>query len=199
MKLTQASALVLVDFQRDFLAGGARAVPRGEDVVMRTNALLEGFSSAGLTLVATRDWHPAKHASFQSEGGEWPRHCVQGSDGAEFAVELVLPSSAWVISKGTAADSDAHSAFDGTDLAERLREAGIEALYVCGLGTEFGIRETVLEALEEDFEVVLVADACRSFSSQAARSAGAVEDMMRAGARIASSGAVANALAAFTG
>lgn len=198
MKLTQASALVLVDVQRDFLAGGARAVPRGEDIVTRANALLEGFSSAGLTVVATRDWHPADHASFESEGGDWPRHCVQDTDGAEFAVDLVLPATAWVISTGTSAEATEHSAFEGTDLAARLRESGIEALYVCGLGTEHGIRDTVLDALDEEFEVVLVADACRSFSSQAARSARAVEDMMRSGARIASSGAVAGALAAYT-
>ena len=34
-------------------------------------------------VVATRDWHPPDHGSFTEQGGIWPVHCVQDTDGAE--------------------------------------------------------------------------------------------------------------------
>ena len=53
-------ALVLVDLQNDFCAGGALAVPGGEQVVSVANALTPAFS----LVVATKDWHPEDHGSF---------------------------------------------------------------------------------------------------------------------------------------
>ncbi|MFQ5600559.1 MAG: bifunctional nicotinamidase/pyrazinamidase [Candidatus Krumholzibacteriia bacterium] len=198
MELTPESALVLVDIQCDFLPGGALAVRRGDEVVAAANRLADGFHAHGFQVVCSRDWHPADHSSFQEQGGPWPAHCVQDTHGAEFADDLVIPEGAWVISKGTDPAQDAYSAFQGTDLEKRLREAGVRMLYICGLATDYCVKHTVLEAIDAGFDVVLVADACRGVNVHAADSAGAVEDMLRKGARIASSGAVQNALEAYS-
>jgi len=198
MKLTPESALVLVDFQRDFLPGGALAVQGGDDIVEPASHLAQGFAAAGFPVIATRDWHPAGHVSFKERGGPWPPHCVQETPGAGFPSELALPEGAWVISKGTDPDADTNSGFQGTDLAQRLREAGVQTLFVCGLTTEASVKHTALAALAEDFEVVLVADVCRGFNVHASDSARAVEEMLREGARIASSGAVDDALETYS-
>ncbi len=84
-------ALLLVDVQRDFLPGGALAVPRGDEVVPALNRYLRLFATRGLPIFASRDWHPPDHASFQARGGPWPPHCVRDSAGAQFAPGLELP------------------------------------------------------------------------------------------------------------
>jgi nicotinamidase/pyrazinamidase len=198
MKLTPESALVLVDLQRDFLAGGAVAVPRGDDVIAAANRLAEGFTAVGLPVVVTRLWRPAQSRSFEPQGGRWPVHAVQGTPGAELSPDFRQPDRAWVISTGTTPDSEGWSAFENTDLASRLRSAGVQTLYVAGLPTEHAVKQTVLDAAREGFEVVMVADACRGLNAHVGDSARAVEEMLQSGARIASSGAVDNALEAYT-
>jgi len=74
-------ALIVVDFQNDFTPGGALAVPDGDAIARRVNALIA--SGRFDLVVATRDWHPADHSSFTAQGGPWPEHCVAGSEGAQ--------------------------------------------------------------------------------------------------------------------
>ena len=67
-RLALAEALVIVDVQNDFTAGGALAVPDGDAVVAPLNALAGQFD----VVFATRDWHPPDHQSFVAQGGPWP-------------------------------------------------------------------------------------------------------------------------------
>jgi nicotinamidase/pyrazinamidase len=75
-------ALLIIDFQNDFTPGGALAVEDGDQIADRINEL--AASGRYELVIATRDWHPADHASFVARGGPWPIHCVQDSPGAEF-------------------------------------------------------------------------------------------------------------------
>ena len=81
---TDGDALILVDVQHDFLPGGSLAVADGDAVIAPLNAAIEEFTAEGLPVVATRDWHPTDHISFAAQGGPWPPHCVQGTEGAAF-------------------------------------------------------------------------------------------------------------------
>jgi nicotinamidase/pyrazinamidase len=83
-------ALVVVDVQRDFCAGGALAVPDGEAVVAPINALIQKFEAEGSPVFLTRDWHPPDHSSFAEQGGLWPPHCVADTEGAAFHPDLVV-------------------------------------------------------------------------------------------------------------
>ena len=60
-------ALLLVDLQNDFCAGGALAVPEGDSTVEVANALIDWSPARGEPIVASRDWHPADHGSFASQ------------------------------------------------------------------------------------------------------------------------------------
>lgn len=194
MELHADSALLLVDIQRDFLPTGPQAVPRGDEIVGPASELAAGFSSHGLGVVLARDWHPANHSSFRDQGGPYLPHCIQDTHGAEFADDLEIPEDAWIISKGVDPHEDARSAFAGTDLAQRLRADGIRTLFIAGLSTDRSVKQTVLDGLAEGFEMVLIANACRGSSGQASTNAAAVEEMLRKGARVASTGAVQDAL-----
>jgi nicotinamidase/pyrazinamidase len=183
VELRPGDALLVVDLQRDFLPGGALAVPDGDRVVAVLQRCLERFDGLGLSVVFTRDWHPPDHVSFHSRGGPWPPHCVAGTPGADFAPGLNLPASAQIISKATRQEAEAYSGFDGTGLADRLRQQGVRRLFIGGLATDYCVRATVLDALRAGFEVMLLADAVRAVDVRPGDGEQAAQEMLRAGAR----------------
>ena len=89
--IDENSALIIVDVQRDFCLGGSLPVPKGDEVIPVLNRYVKRFVKARAPIYATRDWHPPNHASFKSQGGPWPPHCVQDTRGAEFHPDLGLP------------------------------------------------------------------------------------------------------------
>ena len=161
LHLQIGDALVLVDIQNDFLPGGALGIPDADQILPPANELIERFSAAGLPIFATRDWHPADHSSFASEGGPWPVHCVAGTAGADFSPSLDLPDSTVIISKGVQRQGPGYSGFDGTDLDQMLRAANVRRLFIAGLATDYCVGATAEDALAKGFEVVLVTDAVR--------------------------------------
>lgn len=181
--MNKNDALILVDVQNDFLPGGSLAVPDGTAVIPVLNEYIRQFTSRGLGIYATRDWHPEEHCSFVQQGGPWPPHCIAGSEGAAFSQDLALPPETVVISKATRQERDAYSGFQDTDLAERCREAGQQRLFIGGLATDYCVLNTVLDALKEGFGVYLLTDAIRAVDMSAGDGERAVKDMCQRGAQ----------------
>src|SRR6266542_5248993 len=115
-------ALLIVDPQVDFCPGGALAVQEGDGILPAVNRAAQILPLA----VASRDWHPPDHVSFQAQGGPWPVHCQAGTAGAEFHPGLETEGIARVFSKGSDPAMEAYSAFDGTGLADWLREQQVD-------------------------------------------------------------------------
>lgn len=149
-------ALLVVDMQNDFCEGGALAVEGGAALVPGINAEIAAARAAGALVVASRDWHPVDHVSFAHRGGPWPVHCIQDTEGAAFHPDLALEADTIRVSKATAFDADAYSAFDGTGLGGYLKEKGVERVIVCGLALDVCVRATVLEARREGFATLLL-------------------------------------------
>jgi nicotinamidase/pyrazinamidase len=179
-------ALILVDIQNDFCPGGSLAVREGDRVVPVANELQKKFE----LVVATKDWHPPNHSSFESL---WPPHCVQGTAGAEFVAGLDTTRLAHVFLKGTDAEVDSYSGFydnehrRSTGLGEWLRARGVTRVTVAGLATDYCVKFTALDALRLGFETTVVEDACRGVEVNAGDTARAVEEMRAAGARVVQS------------
>lgn len=188
MEIEASDALIVVDVQRDFCAGGALAVNGGDDIVPVINALLARFDHAAFT----RDWHPADHCSFadppEFKDGSWPVHCVQNTPGAAFHADLDLPEGAIMVDKATRPDKDAYTGFDGTDLAQQLRDRGVTRVFVGGLATDYCVKATALDAQRHGFEVVLIEDACRGVDIPTGTTADAIEEMREAGVLVCRSG-----------
>ncbi|MGH7830859.1 MAG: bifunctional nicotinamidase/pyrazinamidase [Candidatus Binatia bacterium] len=181
-------ALLIVDVQNDFCPGGALPVKDGDRVVPVLNRYIKMFEKAKLPILATRDWHPEKTTHFNTYGGVWPPHCVQGTKGAEFHPDLALPAGVCVISKGMGPEEDSYSAFQGRDLAglglaDILRGRGVERIFVGGLATDYCVKFTVLDGVKEEFEAILLVDAIRGVDLRAGDSDRAIEEMVRAGAK----------------
>ncbi len=179
--LKSGDALLIVDVQNDFCPGGALAVGKGDEVVPILNRWIEEAGSAGVPVFASRDWHPPDHISFKDRGGPWPPHCIRDTFGAAFHPGLKLPADAEIISKAETSDADSYSAFGGTDLSERLHNAGIKRVWVGGLAQDYCVRATALDALKEGFEVHLILGATRPVNVKPDDGQRAVEEIRQAG------------------
>ena len=195
-------ALLIIDVQNDFLSGGALAVPQGDEVIDAVIELIPQYE----IVVATQDWHPSNHQSFaaqhpQREVGEvvrlgdldqvlWPTHCVQGELGAELSNRLNPYDIDHVIRKGVDPQIDSYSAFfdnarqQSTGLAEYLRDRGVDEVHVAGLATDYCVKATALDAIDQRFRVVLLQHAVRGVDLQPGDCARAIEEMRSAGVEI---------------
>jgi len=198
-------ALILVDLQNDFLPGGALAVPEGDRLIPVANRLQALFD----VVAASQDWHPADHGSFAAshsgrEPGDqielaglpqvlWPIHCVQDSPGARLAPGLETSRIDRIFYKGSDPQIDSYSCFHdnghrrSTGLAEYLREQGVDTVFILGLATDYCVKFSVLDAVDEGFAVHLVLDCCRGIDLEPGDVDRALEEMREAGATLISS------------
>lgn len=198
--LLQQSALLLVDLQNDFCAGGSLAVPAGDDIIPLANALLPLMP----LVIATQDWHPHDHMSFadnhqQKTIGDtlmvdgisqtlWPVHCVQGTKGAEFHPHLNLEHINHIVHKGIDKVVDSYSAFfdnahrRSTGLHDYLQTKGIQHIYILGLATDYCVKYSVLDALHLGYHITVIEDACKGVGLQTNDIEAAVAEMKAAGA-----------------
>lgn len=179
-----AEALVIVDYQNDFASpDGALSVEGGEEIADRINELAR---SGGFDLVvATRDWHPPDHSSFEEQGGIWPVHCVQDTEGAQLHPALDRDEVDVVFDKGTNQATDGYSAFETDELGELLRDNGIDNITVVGLATDVCVKNTALEGLQkEGFAVRVDSQAVRGVDLEPGDSERALGELRAAGAQI---------------
>ena len=173
-------ALIVIDVQIDFCPGGALAVAEGDQIVPRINAMMDGFA----TVILTQDWHPRDHSSFaETHPGAvpfsqidmaygkqtlWPRHCVQGSPGAEFHPDLRTDPAQLIVRKGFRRGIDSYSALfendrtTATGLQGYLVARGIAKVVLVGLATDYCVAYSALDAVRCGFEVTVVQSACRA-------------------------------------
>lgn len=94
----------------------------------------------------------------------WPRHCMQGTWGAELHPDLRIVDGAGKIYKGTDPEIDSYSAiFDNNKMGETglrrlLEEKNITDVYVCGLAYDVCVGATALDALRLGYRTILVED-----------------------------------------
>ena len=192
------TALIAVDVQTGFKPGGSLPVPDGNAVVPVLTAVMPQADY----IILSRDYHPNDHMSFVRNGGIWPAHCVQGTADADIDDHLLAAAGAGhtIISKGTDSAVEAYSAFDGTDhdgfkLVELLRNSNVSKVIVGGLATDYCVKATVLDALKDGFETLVLTDGVRAVDVEPGDGQRALEEMQAAGARLISSRELAGVLA----
>ena len=163
-------ALIIIDVQNDFLINGSLEVSRGNDVIEPINEIIKNYA----LIIATKDWHPLDHVSFVSNHpgkkiGEvvkvnnidqilWPEHCVQESKGSDFPTTLNFEAINKIIYKGTNSLIDSYSGFydngkiHSTGLSDYLKENKVTSIDYVGLVTEYCVKFTVFDSIEEGFK-----------------------------------------------
>ncbi|MDJ0895608.1 MAG: cysteine hydrolase family protein [Alphaproteobacteria bacterium] len=144
MVFDKHSALILIDLQQaiDHPRWGRRNNPGAES---RIGSVLEAWRQAGLPV-----FH-VQHLSTESDSPYRP-----DQPGCAFKPELAPRGDEPVVQKQVT------SAFVGTDLAERLRGQGIEALVVAGVLAHNSVDATIRHGANLGFSMTLLADGCWS-------------------------------------
>ncbi len=137
--------LLLIDMQQgvDQPVWGPRNNPGAEQVVA---GLLARWRAAGWPIIHVR------HDSLEPGSTYRP-----GQPGHAFKPEAQPLPGEVVVAKST------NSAFVGTDLAQRLAEAGNPPLVVAGVSTSNSVEATVRMGGNLGYRIWLVADACFTF------------------------------------
>ncbi len=195
-------ALIIVDWQNDFVPGGALGVADGRAVVPLANRLMQQFD----LVVATQDWHPADHVSFAvnhpgKKPGDviewqgisqilWPVHCVQNTPGAALVAEFDATRVNRIFYKGTDRDIDSYSAFfdnghrRATGLGDFLKQSDVDRIYCMGLATDYCVKYSVFDARSLGFDVCVIEDGCRGVNLRSGDVDQALREMSEAGAAV---------------
>ncbi|GAB5375582.1 MAG: cysteine hydrolase [Acuticoccus sp.] len=171
-----ATALIVIDMQRDFLEPGGFGEALGNDVSLLRAAIgpcgaaLAAARTHAMTVIHTREGHrpdlacapPAKvnrGAPHRRIGDHGPmgRILVRGEHGHDIVDELKPLPGEIVL------DKPGKGAFHQTDLGQILINRGIDTLIVCGVTTEICVHTTIREANDRGYHCVALADACASY------------------------------------
>ncbi len=194
MKTTELGrqAVIVVDYQKDFAKPGAPLyVSGGETLAPLVNSLMRNVKMCSGIVIATRDWHPDKSVHFDS----WPRHCVAGTDGVEYAEGLDTDLIDINIFKGYKNSDDGYSGFEGVTkllgnpsdgfevamdsetLKEVLLRYNIEIVKIVGLATDFCVKATALDSVK-DFRTIVYNQGIRAVNLKAGDGERAIEEMI---------------------
>jgi nicotinamidase-related amidase len=171
-----ATALLIIDMQRDFLEPGGFGETLGNDVsqlacaVGPIAAVLDAARNCDMLVVYTREGHlpdlsdapPAKIERGAprlriGDAGPMGRILIRGEAGHDIIPALYPLEGEIVI------DKPGKGAFYATELGDVLQKYGIENLLVCGVTTEVCVNTTVREANDRGYRCVVLADGCASY------------------------------------
>lgn len=180
------TALVIVDMLYDFI-DGTMACEGADDAVRHTLDFIGTHKD--LPLIFVRDHHPENHCSFAAQGGPWPPHCVQGTRGADIHADLapLADDEGLVFFKGEDPWKEQYSGFEGLNeagqsMAEVLRLMEIEKVIVCGIATEYCVRNTAEDLMKDGFKVTVLQD-CLAWVNREGH-VKALEEMKKEGIRL---------------
>ncbi len=165
------SALAVVDMLYDFIDGSLACQNAGNAVKATLDFIDSQTRGQGgedheildtFPILFIRDHHPADHSSFKEQGGIWPAHCVAGTRGGEIHQDLApYASEELTFDKGCDKAVEQYSGFEGTNnagqsLGEVLELLDTTDVYVCGIATEYCVRNTCEDLLKAGFKVHLL-------------------------------------------
>lgn len=144
-----------IDTQIDFQEGGNLAVNGGKKCGDLQAEYLAKHKDEYAVVVATVDWHPITHCSFKDNGGIWPPHCLQHSQGAAIyqpLLDVLMECPHFeVLTKGCDEDHEEYSIFKNDKSCKRLAELiaifNIDEIHVGGLVFEFCVADTCKDGL----------------------------------------------------
>ena len=150
--------LIIVDPQIDFTTGSLATAKGPESMDRLAKAIEGGVLDKYTWVIITQDAHPKNHCSFVENGGVFPPHCVQGTEGMEVYPPLLKAIIAsgfgnWhYMTKGDLADKEEFSIFQNAGSGEKLSKTITEfekfdGIDVCGIATDYCVYETVKDLM----------------------------------------------------
>jgi len=140
-------ALLVVDMLKDFLepAGALYCGDKARDIIPFVREKIKAFHEKDDFVVFICDSHREDDPEFEM----FPRHCVEGTPGAEIIDELPVGASDTVIRKTR------YSAFYDTDLDRVLERNDVDEVHVVGVCTSICVMDTVGDLRNRDYPVTV--------------------------------------------
>lgn len=160
------TAAVIIDVQNDYCHPDgvfARAGLKVDDLhslIERVNTLVRAARAAGRPVIWVRmQWMDRADVGLLAQRSPFLREegLRVGTWGAQPVEGLAVSTEDRVVTKKR------FSSFHETDLDQVLADAGVDALAVAGVRTDFCVESTVRDAFFRDLEVVIVRDAVAGF------------------------------------
>lgn len=148
--------LLVIDCQYDFLDGGKLGVDNSTKVMQDLTVYISEHCNEYETAVATVDWHPIDHCSFDENGGIWPQHCIQHSYGASIYEPLLdvlnnSMKSLKILTKGVNPDHEEYSIFKNEEsnniLTHIVNNLEIDEIDVTGIAYGYCVADSVKDGL----------------------------------------------------
>ena len=158
-KQNQNRMLIIVDPQIDFTTGSLATAKGPEAMDRLAKAINNGALDNYTWVIVTQDAHPTNHCSFVENGGVFPPHCVQGTEGMNVfpALQSALDEhmnnvGIHYMTKGDLADREEFSIFQNARSGEKLTKTITEfekfdGIDVCGIATDYCVYETVKDLM----------------------------------------------------
>ncbi|MNO52813.1 Peroxyureidoacrylate/ureidoacrylate amidohydrolase RutB [compost metagenome] len=163
------TALIIVDVQNDYchpegaLAAGGSDVSAVKEMMPRLHGLIAAARAQEVPVIFIQTFHEKatdSQAWASRSGRSSMGVCRKGSWGAEFYEVAPLPDEIVV-------NKHRYSAFINTRLDSVLRSLRIETLIMTGVSTNVCVESTARDGFMLDYHIVLVGDACASYSRAA--------------------------------
>lgn len=147
--------LLIIDPQIDFISG-TLPVPGAETAMDALAQYIRAHGDDYSLIVVTADRHPMRHCSFESEGGEWPRHCVADTVGAAIWPRIMdellgMPDKVVVLHKGEDAGWEEYSIFKNRQASETImriiKADEIGQIDICGLAGDVCVADSIRDFL----------------------------------------------------
>ena len=151
------NALIVIDMLNDFLPGGALGNEAAEAIIPPLqSALSYARERTDWVIVYAND----AHLEEDRELSIWGKHAMEGTHGAQ-VISALAPKPGdqeWEEPKRF------YGAFEGTNLAEKLRAQGVQTVYLTGQHTNCCVRHTAYGSFRNGFDIVVLADAVVAFN-----------------------------------
>lgn len=173
------TAIILIDLQNDIIRnpngpfyGAIAQQVRAKQVIERVVTLTDGARASGalvfyITVVRRKDYGDVVNqiSSLVAAGKAPPPKqqvaLIEGTEGARLVDELQPDPSDYVLVKKR------RNAFHQTELDFHLRARNITTLAIGGVATDLGVENTVRDAWDRDYNIVVLEDICVSAPASA--------------------------------
>lgn len=166
--------LLIVDPQTDFVTGSLK-VKGGQDAMDRLAYWLITTNTKFDMIVFSEDCHPTDHCSFIENGGQFPKHCVSGTQGADLYEPVRMAIERYcnekhaglgVLVKGMLKDVEEFSALSSESNRDEflriLNTNGINEIWVAGLASDYCVLDTLKDiiSITQDTADIVFLDNC---------------------------------------
>lgn len=143
-KIDTSTALVIIDVQNDYFAGGNMSLVGSAEAGQKAKQLLEYYRQNHLPVIHI------KHIALQAGATFF----LPGTNGAEIHSSVTPKDGEKVITKHYP------NSFRETELLSYLKSKDITKLVICGMMTDVCVDATVRAAMDLGFSNTVISDAC---------------------------------------